>query len=276
MLQRRESLVSGLAAVIVLLGRGVTPALAGPEAVSKLIDTLANARSFKVRVQAATVLARMKDPRAPQALARASASDPHPIVRVLSLRLLAKSAANDKSLSPQVRVTLNRALDDRDPGVRRQATASLAEMDARAAAAAARTRPRGATVVAVGHMGDRTGRASPAFRERLRAEIVSLLARDPRISVADKPTAAGVTFLVDGTISKLDFASGHEVEITCAVELVISRPPRGIMTIASGEAIVQKPKSFYKPAQREQMQQEALDNAVRSAHENVARFLASQ
>src|SRR4051794_18027962 len=177
MLPRREALLCGLAA-LVSAQLGQRTVFAAQEAVSKLSDLLSNSPSFKVRVQAASILGRMKDPRAGQALARAASADPHPLVRVLALRLLAKNAANDRNAAPQARVALNRGLDDRDASVRRQAQSSLAEMDARSAASRSRS---GVTVVAVGSIGDRTGRATAAFRDHLRSEIVALLGREPRV-----------------------------------------------------------------------------------------------
>jgi hypothetical protein len=129
--------------------------------------------------------------------------------------------------------------------------------------------------VAIGVIGDRTGRASAALRERMRAEMRALLSRQSRIQLSDG--TAGVTFLVDGTISRLSLSQGGpDVEATCAVELVVSRPPRGIVTVASGEAIVQKPRAHYRAILRDKMEVEAMENAVRSAHENLATFLEGQ
>jgi hypothetical protein len=137
------------------------------------------------------------------------------------------------------------------------------------------TRAAGPTTVGIGGIGDRTGHASRALRDRMRAQIRSLLEREPSLQLLDGN--ANVAFLVDGTISKLALSQGGpDVEAVCAVELVVSRGDRGIVTVASGEAIVQKPRSHYQPMLREHMEQEAMENAVRGAHENLARFLAAQ
>ena len=251
--------------------------LLAADQVARLADALAGARSFKVRVQATVLLARMRDPRAAEALSRASASDPTPIVRAVALRQLAKSALADRAPFQTARQALNRALGDSEAMVRRAATTSLAELD-RGAGRVPSGRPQargGPTTVAVGAIGDRTGRASPALRERMRAQMRSLLSRQSSIQVIDG--TSGVSFLVDGTISRLALSQGGpDVEAICAVELVVSRPPRGIVTVASGEAIVQKPRSHYQAVLRDKMEQEAMENAVRSAHENLARFLEGQ
>lgn len=206
--------------------------------VGRLVDVLGTARSFKVRLQALALLARNSDPRAHQAIGRAAVSDRHPMVRKVALRILAKN-----------------------PG---GATLSGGKAGRRA------------TLVAIGNMGDRTGRSPRVFRDRMRVELRLLLEREPAVKIAEASAAPGVSYIVDGTISKLDLATGGpDVEAVCAVDLVVSRPPRGIVTVASGEAVVQKPRRQFQVALREKMLEEALENALRSAHENLARFLAA-
>jgi HEAT repeat protein len=281
-MRRRRRLLSLLRALAAAAAALVLVKVArAADAVGKLAEALGSSRSYKVRAQAAALLGRMKDPRATQALVRAAASDPHPVVRVLVIKLLARSALVDRVVASVARQALSRALHDEEASVRRQAAASLVELERGASpgrerpSGRAQAQPRGPTMVAIGTVGDRSGRASRALRERMRAEIQSLLRREASIQMAE-PTAPGLTFLVDGTISKLTLTSGGEVEATCAVELVVSRPPRGIITIASGEATVQKPRSHYRPVLRDRMEMEAMEHAVRSAHENLARFLAGQ
>jgi hypothetical protein len=86
-----------------------------------------------------------------------------------------------------------------------------------------------------------------------------------------------VSFILDGSIRKLTMSSLRtDMEATCAIELILSKPSRGILMVASGEASVQKPRGQYRPHQRDAMQLEAIAHAVRSAHENLAEFLAKQ
>jgi hypothetical protein len=273
-MRRRRSLrlLRGLAAVALALF--ASHRLLAADQVARLVDALYGARSFKVRVQAAVLLARLRDPRAAEALARASASDPVGIVRATALRQLAESALADRAPRLVARQAVERALRDPEAVVRRQATTSLAELDR----AGGRSRPQartGPTTVAIGAIGDRTGHASPALRERMRAQMRSLLAGQSTIQLIDG--TSGVSFLVDGTISRLNTnQSGLDVEAVCAIELVVSRPPRGIVTVASGEATVQRRRSRSAALLRDQMEAEAMEHAVRSAHENLARFLEGQ
>jgi hypothetical protein len=259
----RRRVVTALCA-LVATAPWLSAAAAG-DPVPKLLENLYGSRSFKVRVQAANLLGRIKDPRAFQGLVRAAGEDPHPAVRVVAVRILARRAGE----GDQARLAITRALGDRDPAVRRQAAASLADLQK---AGAAR---RGPTLVAVGGIGDRTGRSSKAFRDRLREQIRGLIAAEPRVQLAEVGQP-GVSYVVDASISKLDLApSGLDMEAVCGIELVISRPPRGIITVASGEAIVGKPKRQYKPILKDSMENEALEAAVRSAHESLSKFLAS-
>lgn len=265
-------------AALVVVSLCLLPALAA-DTVAKLIDNLQNSRSYKVRVQAAALLSKLRDPRAAEALVRAADSDRHPTVRAVAAKQLAKSAAAGRVPVETARQTLTRVQRDPDPGVRRQANSSIADLDRAASGGgrpAARPARGGINRVAVGSIGDRTGRASRAMRERLRAEMLSLLQTTPRVEVASS-SAGGLHFLVDGTIAKLSLSQGGpNVEATCAVDLVVSRPPRGIVTVASGEAIVQKPRLHFQPVLRDKMEMEALEHAVRSAHQSLAQFLAGQ
>jgi len=271
--RRALSLLRALAAVA--LASFPARRLLAADQVARLVDALEGARSFKMRVQAAVLLARLRDPRAPQALSRAAAADPVAIVRAAAVRLLVKSALGDRVSAAIARQAAERALADPEASVRRQATASLAELDRSGRAVTRPAARSGPTTVALGVIGDRTGRASAALRERMRAQMRTLLARQSSIQLMEGTT--GVSFLVDATISRLVLSQGGpNVEAICAVELVVSRPPRGIVTVASGEAIVQKPRSHYQAVLRDKMEEEAMENAVRSAHESLAQFLERQ
>src|SRR5262249_16251534 len=149
---------------------------------ARLSENLAGARSYKVRIHAAYLIARTKDPRALQALARAATSDPEALVRAFALRLLAKNPGGDPH--PKVaRAACQQARSDPSPSVRRQAASSLADLNRLAAA----PRPqagvmggprRGPMAIAVGKMADRTGMASPEFRAHMRSEIIGQLQKE--------------------------------------------------------------------------------------------------
>jgi hypothetical protein len=70
--------------------------------------------------------------------------------------------------------------------------------------------------------------------------------------------------------------SGADVQVNCAVQLVVSRQPGGgVFLLTTGEATVLKPRRQWKPQHRAGMELEALESAVRAASEDLVRQLAS-
>ena len=84
------------------------------------------------------------------------------------------------------------------------------------------------------------------------------------------------TYAVDGVIKTLSLnTTPRDVEVTCSVQLVISRQPGGgVFMMTDGQATVQKPKRQWRPQQRPIMELEALEAAVRSASEDLVTHLA--
>ncbi len=125
-------------------------------------------------------------------------------------------------------------------------------------------------------MGDRSHRAGPALRQHMRDVLTAELA--PVGDVAG-PTADPVRgYIIDGVIKDLSFAMHPDrVEVTCSVQLVISRQPTGgVFLLTSGEAVVQKPRRHFRSQNRPGMEVEALEGAVRGASEDLRRHLAQQ
>jgi hypothetical protein len=268
--------VATLVATAAVLVPG-SAAWAGPDDVGRVIEALRYGRSFKVRIQAAAALARFRDRRVVPELGRAAESDRNPVVRIYALRALAKAPGGEVD-DAGARVAIRRALDDRRPDVRQQAQRSLAELDRRRLQQAPPLpppRPSNAEmVVAVRGVGDRSGRASAALKAALRATILTNLRATRGVRATE--AAQGVNYAIDASIARFTHvAAGTDLEITVAVELVVSRPPRGIVLIASGEASVIEPRSQVRGDRKTGMEVDAMQHAVRSAHENLARFFAS-
>ena len=276
---RRRFRLSVFAAAVfaALLAAGWQVAAAGDD-VARVIENLRYGRNIKVRVQAASVLARLRDRRVVPELGRAATNDRQSAVRIYVLRLLANAPGGEGD-DEGARTAIKRALSDRRGDVRAQAQRSLAELDRRrgGAGVGAGGPPPGQPqelLVAVRGMGDRTGKAGPAVKSALRAAILASLARTKGIRVTEGNDAAAA-YAIDGSIAKLALVTtGTEVQSTCAVELVVSRPPRGIVLIASGEATVIESRVGFRPEKRAAMEGDAIEHAVRGAHENLAQFFA--
>jgi RNA polymerase sigma factor (sigma-70 family) len=124
--------------------------------------------------------------------------------------------------------------------------------------------------IAVRPMGDRSGQVPPGARTRMRSALLKMLEEAPSVRVAS-PGAPGLGLIIDGSVQSCSVVPrGRELEVACAVELVVSRPTRGVFLVSSGEAIVQGAPAPDAAA----LQMEALERAVASAYENVAGFLA--
>ena len=122
-------------------------------------------------------------------------------------------------------------------------------------------------------MGDRSRHAGPALRSHMRDFLVDQLR--PVGDPAAREHEGG--FAIDGIIKDLTMGtSGPDVQVNCAVQLVVSRQPGGgVFLLTSGEATVMKPRREWKPQHRAGMELEALESAVRAASEDLVRQLAS-
>jgi hypothetical protein len=235
-------------------GRAAAAPHSPTESLEATVTTLAQARNEKVRVQAALVLGRIRDPRGIPALTRAL-SDRSAVVRAVVAQVLGDLGA--ESARPALEV----ATRDDSPLVRRHAAQALRQL--------ARSTPR--HVLEVNPMGDRTRRASPALRERMRRAVVAELAPP-----AGHPWPG--SFTIDGAIRSLDVKQGRlEVEVRCDVQLILStHPGQAIVLMSSGEATVQRPRARFRSGMLLDMQNDALQHAVRGAAEELRRHLTSR
>jgi hypothetical protein len=280
----RRSLLLGCTAVLGWMGVGSAQA---EDKVAQLAAELSTSRSFKVRVQAAFLLSKMHDARVLSTLATALQADREIVVRELVAKLVATNPGGDES-GHFARVALAKALHDPSDRVRKSAKESLDILDRNIRNLARQggvsnqptvgsMRKAGAKfTIAVGKIADRSGKASARLRDFARKEIMGQLSRQASVTVTDV-LGSDVSYVLDGSIRKLTMSNLRgDIEQTCGVDLILSRPGRGIMMVASGEASVQKPRGQYRPQQREFLEEESIRHAVRSAQENLAQFLSRQ
>ena len=254
--------VTSLWLALVAEARGRAPRIEEVE------QSLLHDSSYRVRVGAALVLGELRQPRSVPVLIRAL-GDGHPAVRGTSAQALGHIG------DPAAREPLTRVARDGSPMVRRMAEEALKELPApllrREVEGRATHPPRPAFDVKP--MGDRTHHAGVAMREQMRALVTAELR-----PVGDIGSSADSTrgYVIDGVIKNLSFAMRHDlVEVTCAVQLVVSRQPAGgIFLLTSGEAVVQKPRRQFKSRHRPRMEAEALENAVHGASEDLRRHLS--
>jgi hypothetical protein len=243
-----------------------------PASLEEAAATLSSARNEKVRVQAALVLGRLGDPRAVPALIRAL-RDRSPLVRAVAAEVLGNLGAES------ARTALEAATRDDSPYVRRHAAQALRQLD-RGARSEARPHPPAAPesvararspILEIHPMGDRSRRASAALRERMRRAVVAELAAVPAQPHQDR-------FMVDGAIRALEHTErGPDVEVRCDVQLILSTwPGHSILLMSSGEATVQRPRARFRSSMLAEMQNDAVQHAVRGAADALLHHLGAR
>ena len=240
--------------------------------------------SYRVRVGAALVLGRIGNPRSLPVLIRAL-DDANPAVRASAAASLGRIG------DPAAREPLARLARDPNSMVRRMAGTALQGLPDPAArsggparvggAARDGDRPRPRPSFEVKPMGDRSHHAGPAMRQHMREVLTAELAPVGDVARGGGGAAASdgsLGFVIDGVIKDLSFAMHPDrVEVTCAVQLVISKQPSGgVFLLTSGEAVVQKPRRHFRSQNRPDMEVQALESAVRGASEDLRRHLAQQ
>ena len=283
-MHKRSPAPTGLRLVAATLVLGAA-AVAGADydSVPGLIETLTTDPSYKVRVSTAMVLGKMRDKRAVPALKKVLASDGHYAVRATAAQALGQ--IGDKSALP----ALEKALGDPHTFVRSRVEAALAQLKGTAPAAPERPAPvavvtrRGTEryYVGVGGMGDKSKRAGTDMVKRMREFVVRELEQTPGVTMRLDPTGRGKKlrgFTLDGVITEIKRANTRDfVEISCEVSYVIGvYPSRSIVMMTTGGATIQTPRGQFRPTHEKRLQVDALENAVRGAHQNLVSFLQKQ
>jgi hypothetical protein len=252
-----------------------TAARAAPQVrIQDVEDSLGHDQSFKVRVEAALILGRLRQVRSVPVLIGAL-RDPQPGVRSAAADALGQIG----SLLP--REALVAALRDPEPSVRRASRAALRRLGSTdglgprepgEAGIRVHTAPKASFEIKA--VGDPEHHAGPALRSHMRDFLVDQLRPFGEIDPSDH---RGM-YAVDGVIKNLSQATNRrDVEVSCAVQLIVSRQPGGgVFMLTSGEATVQKPKLQWRPQLRPSMELEALEAAVRGASEDLVSQLARQ
>lgn len=244
----------------------VSPARA--DRVDELCRSLTSDPSWRVRLQAAVVLGKLRDGRSVPSLLRAL-NDENETVRGLSAQVL-----GDLGDASAIAALENLKKRDASPFVRDKATAALGRLHPSSAPLG---RPRGEKRfhVEVGGIGAKSSRVSPELTQRLREFMIRELERSPNVTLNDRQASG---FLIDSSITSVSRRLTDQwVEISCEVSYVVGRlPSKAMVMMTSGGATVQAPRAGFRPEKERALQMDALEGAVQGANQNLVAFLKTQ
>jgi multisubunit Na+/H+ antiporter MnhG subunit len=283
-----------LAAALVLV---LAPAVAHADRVGDLSRALVSGKTEKARISAAVSLARLKDTRSLKPFIRALSDDSN-VVRALAATAL--GFLGDPAALP----ALQRAGRDSDMTVRRRAQDAIAQIrrDQAGATVAARTlapmpaRGAGMANYAIApreerpgqqlfvvlkstqdkSMGNTTSKVRQLRAIEMRSLMLDHLKRDRTVTLMSAIASDGAIdpYAMDVTIMKLErFERGAFVEIECEIRVAISDRRGKMLSFLTGGAKVQVPRSSFRMQYEAQLKREALENAVKSVHGDVIKYL---
>ena len=242
--------------------------------VPEVCRTLTEHANFKVRVQAALVLGKLRDASASPCLIRALA-DQNTAVRAMAAQALGQlgDVANAQALQ-----TL--ATSDPDSFVRAQAMKALDLVSRPGGGPAPAGAAAGGRAKIFLNFGPFTGGVKSAAGEGVRIVHDTLqteLGKLPIVSLIAIPgaKAGSPSFLIDGNINRLDdVAAGSAVEVACGVKVMVAAwPSKKIISWTSAEASVQ---SGSRQRDRDNARKECLEATATQLAEDLAKFLKAQ
>ena len=250
---------------------------AAADRIDDLCRSLTTDPSWRVRLQAAVVLGKVRDTRSLPSLIHAL-SDENETVRGLAAQVLG-DLGDDQAIKALERARKN----DASTFVRDKAQAALAKLRAGAPALArssssspSAAASRSALHVEVGGIGMKSRtHASAELTARLREYIIRELSRTPGLTLEGKPLSG---FLIDSSITNVSRRQTDQwIEISCEVSFVVGRlPSKAMVMMTSGGATVQAPIMGMRPEREKALQFEALEGAVQGAHQNLLAYLKTQ
>lgn len=251
--------------------------------IEKLTHTLLHHSSYKVRLQAAVVLARLSDARSFNALVKCLEFDDNHLVRAVCATAVG-SLKDPKGIKP----LKESSRKDKHPYVRKSALSALKMLEKTLVSGAPRDwrkPPKRHTkyFVRLGHMSGSNRRIHNAYRHAMRDAFKATLGRERKVEMgipSDKPPARFLrkhrikAFHLDATLVKLKVKNhSDEYMVTALIRASLSNYPASkilILTSASASASRQVHGDLTSGQKKELFHRLKLD-AVSEATQSVAR-----
>ena len=272
-----------LVAATLVAGAGAARA----DRVHELSRTLVHSQQEKERIAAAVSLARLGDARAIKPLVQAL-RDPQRMVRAMAAMALGHLA--DDSALP----ALQRATQDSDDMVRKRALEAISSIRNRVAATAGGAERRagfGSSPHRVGpepvlYIGLKstldeskaplTAKERRSHGTRMRAWLLKELDRQTDVTLSDGEarTLSLEKNNIDVSIVKLDLQErGKFSEVECQIRIAISDDRGKMLSFLTGGAKIQVPRTTFRARYLPQLRLEAIENAVKSVHQDMLGYL---
>jgi hypothetical protein len=291
----RPFIVTGLVATLFISA----PSPARADQVKRLSQILLGDGSYRVRMQAAIVLGRLRKLRAVPALSAAMRDD-NANVRKVSAAALGE--IGDRSAQQP----LVRALRDRNDGVKAAAAASLASIGAKKALPQLkqllrRSRSRlvrehvrrainelqrapstasGARLVTLGKISNKTRTGGRVLADALGDALLREFGTVSGVSVRQRaamPSAAALkqqkltAFVIDGSIERLSQREiGSQVELTCGIRVALSTYPQNSMkAFYNGAASMAVGANSFNSSTAVRLYRELVDATAQEARKQI-------
>lgn len=289
-------LAASLAAALLLCAGS-----AHADRVDDLSSRLKKSDSDKARIAAAVSLGRLDDKRAVKPLVLALRDESN-VVRAVAASAL--GGLGDSRALPALR----RASQDKDMTVRKRATEAIGVIRQKTSTSASentdrymvKSRPirtahyrvdgresprlsptKPALFVSIQTAADDSpGKASKNARKKTSASLRSLMqteldgAKRLTTSTALAEDLKLPVYAVDLSITRFErVVNGPWVELECELRIAISNDKGKMISFLTGGAKIQVPKRTFRAFHEPNMRSEALENAVKSVHQDLVRYL---
>jgi hypothetical protein len=248
-----RTILIALVALLVMVGRAGT---ASADNVDQLIKQLDSGSDYKVRLSAATSLAKLGDARAIPAFIKALGKDSDKTVRAAAALGLSKviTADTPKAKKDEAIKALEKASkSDKDSFVKKQAKKALDKIKKLGDGGGGTTVAKGGIYVDIGEMSAKIDSDAAAMKGLMRKTVEKTFSKNAK----DMPTkwaggskaptkkqlddAGTQAFHVDGTLNALTTkAQGSSTIVTCKVNMLIATyPEKSMFGFLDGSASVQ-------------------------------------
>jgi hypothetical protein len=275
-------------AIAALLSSFVCPGpVRADERTERLIELLRNSGNYRVRVQSAQSLGRIRDPSTVEPLVE-SLRDEHPAVRAAAALALGRIG------SAEAVPALRRLVADQDQPaeVVSQAQGAIQQIQTMSQLSSSSSQQSSSSsgetrfYIGVGEMGNTTGRRTGELEKTLERLVRDELGRTEGVKLAPAQETPAQTkralqgkgwtgYFVQGSVTRLEAVSG-QIHAVISI-MILSNPERDLRMMLQGRGTAAiSGQHDPSPAEQRSLEDSALEGAVRGAISRLSQQLTSR